>query len=200
MGTSRIGIAGVAVLTLFAGVAPAQVIGFENFAPPGGLVNINPTTPYVEAGFQFLPLNGSSAVFDSANSTTMLGNPSSWFGFAGGNTITLTRLSGPPFSLTSLLAGPSSIAQGNPVSLSLVGNVVGGGTLNSSFLNLTTATLENLNWTNLASVTLSSTIDAGIDNVNVTPVPEPTSLILVGASLLVGGAWCRRNRDEVLLS
>jgi hypothetical protein len=190
---SRIGVAGIAVLTLFAGVAPAQVIGFENFAPPGDLVNIGPSNPYVEAGYQFSPSNANSAVFDAASSSTMLGNPSSWFGFAGGNIITLTRVSGPPFSLTNLLAGPSSIALGNPITLSLVGNVFGGGTLNASFPNLTTATLANLNWTNLASVTLSSTSDAGIDNVNFTPVPEPTSLLLVGAGLLVGRAWRRLN-------
>src|SRR5262245_44941635 len=95
MGTPRIGLAGVAVLTLFAGVAPAQVIGFEDFALPGGVVNINPTMPYIEAGYQFLPLNANSAVFDSA-SLVMLGNPSDWFGFAEGNIITLSKLSGPP--------------------------------------------------------------------------------------------------------
>src|SRR5262249_49985054 len=127
MGTPRMAFAGVAVLTVLAGVAPAQIISFEGFAPPGGLVNINPTLPSIEAGYQFLPLNASSAVFDSAAMATMTGNPSDWFGFAGGNTITLTRLSGPPFSLTSLLAGPSSIGLGNPTTLSLVGNVVGGG-------------------------------------------------------------------------
>src|SRR5262249_37957145 len=159
------GLAGVALLSVFGGIGRAQVIGFENFAPPGGLVNINPTTPYVEAGYQFLPSNGSSAVFDVAATSTMIGNPSSWVGFGGANTVTLTRLSGPPFSLTSLLTGPSSIAAGVPITLSLVGNVVGGGTLNASFPNLTTATLENLNWTNLASATVTSTADAGIDNV-----------------------------------
>lgn len=180
-------------LALFMGVAPAQVVTFEDFAPPGGLVNINPTMPYIEAGFQFLPANGSSAVFDSAAMATMLGNPSDWFGFAGGNTITLTRLSGPPFSLTSLLGGPSSIAQGNPVSLMIVGNVFGGGTLNADFPNLTTATSLNLNWTNLSSVAITSTLDAGIDNVNFTPVPEPASLMLVGAGLLVGSGWRRRT-------
>jgi PEP-CTERM motif-containing protein len=188
-----IGVAGISLLSLFSGAAPAQVIGFENFAPPGGLVNINPTMPYTEAGFQFLPSNSSSAVFDVASATTMLGNPSSWFGFAASNTITLTRLSGPPFSLTSLLAGPSSIAQGNPITLTLVGNVAGGGTLNASFPNLTTATLENLNWTNLSSVTLSSTSDAGIDNVSVSGVPEPTSLIFVGFGLLVETVRRRRK-------
>jgi hypothetical protein len=200
MGTTRIGLAGLAVFTVFAGAASGQVVGFENFAPPGGLTNVSPTTPYVEAGFQFLPSNGSSAVFDVNNtSTTMLGNVSSWFGFAGGNIITLSQLSGPPFSLNSLLAGPSSIAGGNPVTLSLIGNVLGGGTLSATFPNLTTATPETLGWTNLSSVTITSTIDAGIDNVNFSAVPEPTSLVLICVGVFAGEV-CRRTNRKLRLS
>src|SRR5262249_25019124 len=147
----------VAVLAIFACQGSAQVIGFENVAPAGGIVNVSPTTPYNEAGFRLTPLNSSSAVFDSAAASTMNGNPSDWFGFAEGNTITLSSFPFQPFNLNSLLAGPSSIATAPPITMNLVGNLAGGGTLNASFPALTTATLETLNWTNLSSVTISTT-------------------------------------------
>jgi len=102
------------------------ILTFENFAPSGSLVNINPQFPYTEQGFTLTPLNANSAVFDSAAVAKFPGDNTDWFGFAPGNTITLT---GPiPFSLDSVLIGPSTIGIGI-VNFTITGNVVGGGVL-----------------------------------------------------------------------
>src|SRR3954453_11630461 len=88
--------------------ATATVITFEGFAPRGSLLNVSPTTPYLEAGFRFTPADANSAVFDALSTTTFPGDSTSWFGFAGANLITMT---GPgPFDFGSFLAGRSSIS------------------------------------------------------------------------------------------
>ena len=45
----------------------AAVLTFEGFAPPGGLVNVSPTTPYHEAGYTLTPLNAASAAATPAS-------------------------------------------------------------------------------------------------------------------------------------
>ena len=161
--------------------SPATVLTFEGFAPAGGLVNVNPTAPYQEAGYTLTPLNSEAAVFDAGASSKFPGDNTSWFGFEGGNTITLT---GPvPFDLNSALLGPSTIGSGI-INLTVVGHLFGGGTVTVSFNGLTTATLEAINFTDLQSATLTSNSDAGMDNVSVTAVPEPSCAWLFGGGLI----------------
>ena len=172
------------------------ILTFENFAPSGSLVNINPQFPYTEQGFTLTPLNANSAVFDSAAVAKFPGDNTDWFGFAPGNTITLT---GPiPFSLDSVLIGPSTIGIGI-VNFTITGNVVGGGVLTATFNNLTTATAEFVGFTNLNSVMFSTTSDAGLDNVAITAVPEPRSLSLFAAAsaLLVLSIRASRRRKPL---
>jgi hypothetical protein len=169
------------VVAVVTAQAPAAVITFEGFAPPGGLVNINPGNPYTEAGYTLTPTDANSAVFD-ANDTNaiMFGNHSSWFGFASDNTITLTNNASVPFNLTSLLLGPnnSTLPQ---TDITLVGHVHGGGTLTVTYSNLATATLESPNWSNLDNVIFNTDNSAGLDNITVTAaaaVPEPSMMVL----------------------
>jgi len=180
----------IGVTAVLAGNASAQVVGFENFAPPGGLVNVNPTMPYHEAGFTFTPLNGSAAVFDSAAATDMPGNPTDFLGFADGNTITLTRDQGPPFNLVSVLIGRSTIAMG-ATDITILGHLSGGGTLSMTFPGLNAATTATLNWTGLVDVQFTGTDDSAIDDVNLVPAP--------GAAALFGLGWVaafRRRRMD----
>jgi len=172
------------VVTLVAMATPrlasAVVLGFENFAAAGSLVNVSPTTPYTESGFIITPTDTQSAVFDSAATSHMIGDPTDWFGFAETNhpSLMLTA-STQTFNLQQLLIGPSTIASVPNISMTITGNVFGGGSLNATFAGLTTATTETLNWSNLTSVVFTATDDAGLDNINVTPVPEPASIVLL---------------------
>jgi PEP-CTERM motif len=193
----RIALTFVCLLS-FAHGASAATITFEGFASPGDqVINVNPGSPYSEAGFTLMPTNDESAVFDSTTGA-FPGDTTDFFGFGESNVITLT---GPtPFSLATLLLGPSVLANDPATaSFTLVGNLVGGGTLNAMFPNLTTATLATLNWSNLSSAVFSATDDAALDNIVVNEVPggneipEPTTVSLLGFGL--AGIYARRRRQ-----
>ena len=173
----------------------AAVIDFENFAPVGNLVNINPQFPYAEKGFTLTPSNSASAVFDPLAISKFPGDNTAWFGFAAGNTITLTGPS--PFDLDGALIGPSTIGSGI-TSLMIIGHVVDGSLLNVTFSNLTTATQELIGFDNLVSATFFATTDSGMDNISVTLVPEPVSLFLIGFGLLIPCAWLQKLSSKRL--
>jgi len=170
----------------------ALTITFENFAPAGGLINVNPSAPYAEAGFALTPSTVSSAVFDSAALIDFPGDATDFFGFAEGNLITLSGSA--PFTLNSLLVGPTTGSSTPTVSTTLLGTLSGGGTLTATFAGLSTATSETLNWANLTSVRFSATDDSALDNIVIDQVPEPASLALLGAAALAVGA--RRYRHQ----
>jgi hypothetical protein len=185
--------AGLALAPLSQAFAVPVVIDFEGFAPAGGLVNVSPATPYSEDGFTLTPTNDQSAVFDSAASSDMTGNATDWFGFAENNIPTLTLTGGGlPFSLQSILIGPSTIG-GGLVSMTISGSLSGGGTVVANFNDLNTATLAVLNWGNLESVSFRTTDDAGLDNISLN-VPEPGTLGLL--SLGLAGLAARRKRKQ----
>src|SRR4051794_23069578 len=107
----------------FAINSDCATISFENYAPVGSLVNVSPESPYTEQGYTVTPANSNSAVFDAAAITQFPGDNSDWFGFAPGNTVTLT---GPvPFNLDTALVGPSTLTSAT-ATITITGTSVNG--------------------------------------------------------------------------
>lgn len=182
-----------ATLCFVASEASAVTIDFEVAVSE----NVTPTSPYSEDGFTFTPSNTESAVF-TASEAFMTGNSTGAFGFAGGNTITLTDDGGDAFDLYSLLIGPGDYAV-TPTNVTVFGFYEGGGFVTSTFSNLATATPATLGWTDLSSVIFSATTDSALDDlllneepvVGEVPLPASGALLALG---LAGVAALRRTR------
>lgn len=195
----------VLIAPLFAsGTAHAVLIDFEGFAPPGGLVNINPGSAFVDGQFTITVTDGQSAVFDSAAGSQMIGNSTDWFGFAESNTPSLV-LTSPlgVFELSSVLVGPSTIASVADISVTITGTTADGGNLVSNQTGLTTATQVNLDWTNLVRVEFTTSDDAGLDDIVVSqfipPIPTLSTwalVLLASVLLLVAAQRIRRLRNS----
>ena len=173
------------LILLSASAAQAETLTFENFAPAGGLVNINPVSPYTESGFTISVATGLSVVVDSASPNDMPGNLTDFFAFAGSNTATLTFVGG-TFDLASLSIGPYVPAATPPINMTITGTLSGGGTLTSTLTGLTTATVANLNWVGLQNVRFNNTSAGALDDIVVTPsaaVPEVDSMTLLALGL-----------------
>lgn len=177
-----------AVLAAWLPVAAGAVtIAFEGVAAEASLEPVSPAAPYTESGFTITPSDTSSAIFDSASPEDFPGDATDWLGFAESNVLTLTFSGGTGvFDLTSVLIGPSSVG-GGLVDVSIDGVLDGGGTLDASFLGLTTATTANLSWTGLTSVTFATTDDAGLDDLLAVPQPGALALVTLGVAALAFG-------------
>ncbi len=174
------------VLSLTTSHAVASVITFESAVAPTSIRQVQPMTPYFEAGFAIRPTGIDSAIFGGL-ALPMLGNPdSNWLGWAQNNVIRFDRVNGAAFSLTSALLGPGATARG-PVSITLNAFFQGGATANLTFANLSTATHSQINWTNLIRVDFRTTDNGGLDNLN---VPSPSAAAL----LIFGGLVASRRR------
>jgi len=177
-------------------------------------------TPYSEDGFTFSTNNDPTVVtsiFDSAYITSQsflgAGNGTDIFGFCAScfqTVVSLAATSGAPFSLLSLDASNLGIGFLTPgESLVVTGNLMGGGTVVQALpLVLDTFTTFTLGaqFMNLASVTFASSLLGnaayiGMDNIVLATgvtgvsVPEPSTILLLGAGLLTLGFSRRRRRN-----
>jgi len=189
-------LAAAAGLAASFGISNAVIIDFEGYADVIGVVNVNPVDIYTEEGYRFTPINGQSAVFDSASGSNMIGRTfSDVFGFSGTNEITIVQNGGGSFDLRSLIAGPLTFAGTSPVSFTAIANLEGPVlTQVSATFALTSATTINFGWTGITSLVLVSSDDMSIDNLDVSSVPVPAALPLFGAAL-AGFAATRRRKS-----
>ena len=111
--------------------------------------------------------------------------------FGGINSLTITSDTAPAFNLQSLDIASRSSDYG-ATTVTIVGNLSGGGIVNHIYNDADNSTFENLvlNWTNLTSVDFTGSGNSGngenwfrLDNISLSAVPEPASLILFGLSV-----------------
>jgi hypothetical protein len=166
----------------------AVILEFEDFAPPGWFAPVVPDNPYREDHFTITPSLGTS-VFDANGPIWMHGNSTDVFGFYRGNVITLTSDAG-TFDLEQLVIGALTSAD-NEFYMTITGHLADGGLLTAVFGGFAKATLVHLDWDNLTSVVFTTTTNSGLDDIVVTSVPEPMSLLLLGSGLSVLGSYLR---------
>ena len=83
-----------------------------------------------------------------------------------------------------MLVGPDNLGNQLNVNVTISGIQFGGGTLSSTFTGLTTAMHVTLNWTDLTSVGILSSSGAGLDDIDVVPVPEPSPICILLSGII----------------
>ncbi|MDR7305638.1 PEP-CTERM sorting domain-containing protein [Rhodoferax saidenbachensis] len=183
----------IGLATLLAGgQAVASTVSFEDLSSPLAATS----TTLVSTGYQFstTDLHGifDASGFGASNGTHFLVYRSS-----GAGTESFAAVSGTAFNVNSIDLGGWHNFGPNPLSIEITG-------YRTSGLNVTNTisvapgvftSFALTGFTNLASVRLGSFAGAyvAVDNINVSPVPEPETLAMLLAGLgLVG--WTVRRR------
>jgi hypothetical protein len=208
--TRPLQLAAAAALALASATSSAALIGFEDLAVGPGVNSIGGDR--VSTGFSF----DSSANHTHLSNNSFDGNSGSTFlvvdDFDGANTLTVAQVGGAAFSLISVDLGEWNPGGGLASQITLTGQVLGGGTVQTILAldgvvsvggsnNFQTFALGG-GWSNLFSVTFDATAGTGslywaLDNVltgDANAVPEPTTLALVGLGML--GLAARRKARQ----
>jgi hypothetical protein len=179
--------------------ARAGTITFNTLPQPGPnttFVGFN----YTEIGFTFSSLGGLLTPNTGSGDYTGTGTL-----ISGGGPINLVAAVASPFNVTSI--DVSELNRGFfPITMTFTGLLQGGGTVTQTFVTNGVFGLDTFNltgFTNLSSLAINSAGGATfqIDNVNVSsstaPVPEPTTMLLLGTGLVGITAKVRKRRKAV---
>ncbi len=186
----------VLAVGLAAAKTRAATIGFEGVAPadPGFIQGVN---PYEEAGFRIRSGNTPGpfppgGIFEPGALPLINTNGTATYSWLRGTDIVLETINLINFNLESI--DFANTVEDRPTTIQVTGYFDGGGT-NVLDINPTdTYTSTDFNWNNLTRVELLAGADfnAGMDNIRVQAVPEPTGLALGGMVLLACLAIRRR--------
>lgn len=187
------------LLALLSFTAQASVISFDSLEQSGTTYQF--VTSYTEAGFSFTSTSNSFGSAQQGNVGWYFGS-ASLFNNTSGATTTLARVGGGAFSLNSIDLAPVSTGWGLGATISLVGHLNGGGTVNQSFLvddGYFFQTFALTGFTNLDSVTwVQASPYHQFDNLVIdgATVPEPSAALLVGLALTGLGLVRRRTSKK----
>ena len=185
----QLNLAAAAALCL-AGGAHATVVNFDN---PGVIEIVNNTfvATYTESGYK---IQGQAADFllldNGAGNGFLVG------GFFGAVPFSLMAASGGAFSLQSFDLGYYDLGD-TPGTLTVSGVLNGAQVATGTFnLGAPNTTTFGANWARLTQVTFLASSGFSLDNINVTAVPEPGTLALVGLAA-VGLVASRRRTSAI---
>lgn len=205
-------ILGLAVMASGALVTPAHAvtIDFEGLANSGGAGATVVGNPYMEDGFNISADTGTSGGSDRLVSwhTDNAGGFAGSTGLFANNlsaVVTLVEGTGAAFSLRSIqLADVLGITTTPPL-VTFIANLVGGGTTSQSFTPSMGLSFESFlfdnSFGNITSVswTQGAAFPDGhqFDNIEVgNPIPEPTTILLLGSTLAGLMAWRYRKSKK----
>jgi hypothetical protein len=175
--------------------AVASTISFEDLSSPLAATSAN----LVSSGYQFLA-GDAHGIFDASGFGASNGTHFLVYRSSGVGTESFSALSGAAFNVSSIDFGGWHNFGPVPLSIEITGYRVSGPTVTGmvSVMPGAFASYSLTGFTNLTSMRLGSFAGAyvAVDNINVSPVPEPETLVLLLAGLgLVG--WAARRNTEV---
>lgn len=173
--------------------AAASTINFEDLSSPLAASS----APLISFGYQFTTTD-LHGIFDAAGYGASNGTHFLVYRSSGAGTESFSAVSGAAFNLSSLDLGGWHNFGPTPLSLEITGYRANGSSV-SSTVSVAYGVFESYaltGFTNLMSVQLGSFAGAylAIDNINVSPVPEPESLAMLLAGLGVLGWQLRRRK------